>query len=98
MRTAAVNSLFPRVESSSCAAVRKLDLQEIAGRETMKNNELPRLRGLSRHRAAVIPGAAKAASLDSVIAGGGYWILRRAPMPRRTDQLHTHICENTESI
>jgi len=36
MRTAAVNSLFPRVESSSCAAVRKLDLQEIAG---PRNNE-----------------------------------------------------------
>jgi hypothetical protein len=36
---AAVNSLFPRIESSSCGAVRKPDPPEIAGRETMNINE-----------------------------------------------------------
>jgi hypothetical protein len=38
-RAAAVNSLFPRIESFSFCAVRKPDPQEIAGRETMNNNE-----------------------------------------------------------
>jgi hypothetical protein len=31
--------LFPRIESSSCVAARKPDPRDIAGRETMKNNE-----------------------------------------------------------
>jgi hypothetical protein len=38
-RAAAVNSLFPRVESSSCVAVRKPTGAKIAGRKTMNNNE-----------------------------------------------------------
>jgi hypothetical protein len=38
-RAAAVNSLFPRVESSSRSAVHKPDPRDIAGRETMNNNE-----------------------------------------------------------
>jgi hypothetical protein len=38
-RAAAVNSLFPRFESSSCVAVRKPEPRKIAGRETMNNNE-----------------------------------------------------------
>jgi hypothetical protein len=38
-RAAAVNSLFTRVESSSRVSVRKPDPRDIAGRETMNNNE-----------------------------------------------------------
>jgi hypothetical protein len=38
-RAAAINLVFPRIESSYRAAVRKPDPRDIAGCETMNNNE-----------------------------------------------------------